>query len=114
MFETGWFSTLWSRMARKLGPRGRGDPGRLAPRRRRGRDRGAARRRQGPRDQGRLLRAQRDLDRRHVRDRGREARDRQGGHPALLLVDTISSLGSIDYRHDEWGVDVTVGGSQKG
>lgn len=35
-------------------------------------------------------------------------------HPALFLVDTISSLGSIDYRHDEWGVDVTVGGSQKG
>ncbi|GAA4616863.1 pyridoxal-phosphate-dependent aminotransferase family protein [Saccharopolyspora hordei] len=36
------------------------------------------------------------------------------GHPALLLVDTISSLGSIDYRHDEWGVDVTVSCSQKG
>ncbi|PSK99083.1 alanine-glyoxylate transaminase/serine-glyoxylate transaminase/serine-pyruvate transaminase [Murinocardiopsis flavida] len=36
------------------------------------------------------------------------------GHPALYLVDTISSLGSIDYRHDEWGVDVTVAGSQKG
>ena len=35
-------------------------------------------------------------------------------HSALLLVDTISSLGSIDYRHDEWGVDVTVAGSQKG
>lgn len=35
-------------------------------------------------------------------------------HPALLLVDTISSLASIDYRHDEWGVDVTVSGSQKG
>jgi len=35
-------------------------------------------------------------------------------HPALLLVDTISSLASIDYRHDEWGVDVTVGCSQKG
>ncbi len=35
-------------------------------------------------------------------------------HPALLLVDTISSLGSIDYRHEEWGVDVTVAGSQKG
>ena len=35
-------------------------------------------------------------------------------HPALLLVDTISSVGSVDYRHDEWGVDVTVGGSQKG
>ena len=36
------------------------------------------------------------------------------GHPALFMVDVISSLGSIDYRHDEWGVDVTVGGSQKG
>lgn len=36
------------------------------------------------------------------------------GHPALFLVDTISSLASIDYRHDEWGVDVTVAGSQKG
>src|SRR5690606_8545856 len=35
-------------------------------------------------------------------------------HPALLLVDTISSLGAIDYRHDEWGVAVTVSGSQKG
>jgi alanine-glyoxylate transaminase/serine-glyoxylate transaminase/serine-pyruvate transaminase len=35
-------------------------------------------------------------------------------HPALFMVDTISSLASIDYRHDEWGVDVTVGGSQKG
>ena len=43
----------------------------------------------------------------------RKALDRTG-HPALLLVDTISSLGSIDYRHDEWGVDVTVGCSQKG
>lgn len=38
----------------------------------------------------------------------------QASHPALLMVDTISSLGSIDYRHDEWGVDVTVAGSQKG
>ena len=35
-------------------------------------------------------------------------------HPALLLVDTISGLGSIDYRHDEWGVDVSISGSQKG
>jgi len=43
----------------------------------------------------------------------RAAMDR-AGHPALLLVDVISSLGSIDYRHDEWGVDVSVGGSQKG
>ena len=43
----------------------------------------------------------------------RAAIDR-AGHPALLMVDTISSLASIDYQHDEWGVDVTVAGSQKG
>lgn len=43
----------------------------------------------------------------------RGAMDR-ADHPALLMVDTISSLASIDYRHDEWGVDVTVAGSQKG
>src|SRR5204863_5590545 len=43
----------------------------------------------------------------------REAIDR-AHHPALYMVDTISSLASIDYRHDEWKVDVTVGGSQKG
>jgi alanine-glyoxylate transaminase/serine-glyoxylate transaminase/serine-pyruvate transaminase len=46
-------------------------------------------------------------------DEVRRAMD-AAGHPALLLVDTISSLASIDYRHDEWGVDVTVAGSQKG
>ena len=43
----------------------------------------------------------------------RAAIDR-AGHPALLMVDTISSLASIDYRHDEWGVDVTVGGLAEG
>lgn len=43
----------------------------------------------------------------------RAAIDR-AGHPALLLVDTISGLGSADYKHDEWGVDVTISGSQKG
>jgi alanine-glyoxylate transaminase / serine-glyoxylate transaminase / serine-pyruvate transaminase len=43
----------------------------------------------------------------------RKAIDR-AGHPTLLMVDTISSLASIDYRHDEWGVDVTIGCSQKG
>lgn len=36
------------------------------------------------------------------------------GHPALLFVDTISSLGSLEYRMDDWGIDATVGGSQKG
>ncbi len=43
----------------------------------------------------------------------REALDRTG-HDALLLVDVVSSLGAMDYRHEEWGVDVTVAGSQKG
>jgi alanine-glyoxylate transaminase/serine-glyoxylate transaminase/serine-pyruvate transaminase len=43
----------------------------------------------------------------------RAAIDR-AAHPALFLVDSISSLASLDYRHDEWGVDVTVAGSQKG
>ena len=46
-------------------------------------------------------------------DEVRLARD-NAGHDALLLADTISSLASIDFRHDEWGVDVTVAGSQKG
>src|SRR5262249_43520675 len=43
----------------------------------------------------------------------RKAIDR-ARHPALFLVDAVSSLGSMDYRHDEWGVDVTICGSQKG
>jgi alanine-glyoxylate transaminase/serine-glyoxylate transaminase/serine-pyruvate transaminase len=43
----------------------------------------------------------------------RKALDRTK-HPALLLVDTISGLGSVEYEHDAWGVDVTVAGSQKG
>ena len=43
----------------------------------------------------------------------REAMDR-ANHPALLMVDTISSLASIEYRHEQWGVDVTVSCSQKG
>jgi alanine-glyoxylate transaminase / serine-glyoxylate transaminase / serine-pyruvate transaminase len=43
----------------------------------------------------------------------RKAIDR-AGHPALFMVDTISSLASADYRHDEWGVDISVGGAQKG
>src|SRR3954452_4942933 len=43
----------------------------------------------------------------------RKAIDR-ANHPALFMVDTISSLASTDYRHDEWGVDVTIGGAQKG
>ena len=39
---------------------------------------------------------------------------RAAGHPALLMVDAVSSLATTDFRHDEWGVDVAIGGSQKG
>ena len=75
--------------------------------------RAARRRRQT--HQGGLRGAQRDLDRRRVAHRRRAQGDRRArGIPALFMVDTISSLASIDYRHDEWGVDVTVAGSQKG
>ena len=79
------------------------------------RDRGAPSGGQEPRHQGGVRGAQRDLDGRHVRHCCGSPGDRPSRmHSALLLVDTISSLGSIDYRHEEWGVDVTVGGSQKG
>jgi alanine-glyoxylate transaminase/serine-glyoxylate transaminase/serine-pyruvate transaminase len=43
----------------------------------------------------------------------RDAMNR-AGHPALLMVDAVSSLACIDLRHDEWGIDVTIAGSQKG
>ena len=114
MFETGHFATLWKTMATKLGL----EPEFIASDWRAGadpaRDRGAAARGQGARHQGGLRRPQRDLDRLRVAiAEVRRAID-AAGHPALLMVDTISSLGSIDYRHDEWGVDVTVAGSQKG
>ncbi len=111
-FETGHFATLWTDLARRLGLEVEFVPGDW---------------RQGvdPETVEAKLREDRDLravlvvhnetstgvtsrvpEVRRAMDRAR--------HPALLLVDTISSLGSIDYRHDEWGVDVTVGGSQKG
>ncbi|MEU7487229.1 aminotransferase class V-fold PLP-dependent enzyme [Streptomyces sp. NPDC042319] len=113
-FETGHFATLWREMALRLGLevdfvpgdwRHGANPGTLA-------DRLAA-------DAAHRIKAvcvvhnetstgvtSRVADIRAAMD--------AADHPALLLVDTISSLGSIDYRHDEWGVDVTVAGSQKG
>jgi alanine-glyoxylate transaminase/serine-glyoxylate transaminase/serine-pyruvate transaminase len=114
MAETGHFATLWKKMAERLGIRVEFLPGDW-------------RRAADPRDIEAHLRADAGheikavcvvhnetatgvtSDIKAVRD----AIDR-AGHPALLMVDTISSLGSIDYRHDEWGVDVTVSGSQKG
>ncbi|MBS0561574.1 MAG: aminotransferase class V-fold PLP-dependent enzyme [Proteobacteria bacterium] len=114
MCRTGWFATLWQDMALRLGLQ----PLFLETDWRRGADVPA-------------IAAELEADRAHaikavcvvhnetstgcVSDVAavRRALD-AAGHPALLLVDTISSLASIDYRHDEWGVDVTVAGSQKG
>jgi alanine-glyoxylate transaminase/serine-glyoxylate transaminase/serine-pyruvate transaminase len=114
MYETGHFATLWKNMALKLG---------LAPEFitsdwRTGADPKAIEARLKE-DKERAIKAVCVVHNEtstgcvsHI-DQVRKAID-AAGHPALLMVDTISSLASIDYRHDEWGVDVTVGGSQKG
>ena len=114
MFETGWFASLWRKLAERLGLKAEILPGDW----RGGVDAAAIEAR---------LRADRD----HVikavcvvhneTSTGvasdipalRKAID-AAGHPALMMVDTISSLASIEYDHDGWGVDVTVAGSQKG
>ena len=88
---------------------------RLAHRRRPEGDRGASARGQGPRDQGGLRRC--TTRPRPARSRRSPRSARRSTPPAIrrcCMVDTISSLASTDYRHDEWGVDVTVGGAQKG
>jgi alanine-glyoxylate transaminase/serine-glyoxylate transaminase/serine-pyruvate transaminase len=114
MYETGHFATLWKNMALKLG---------LAPEFissdwRAGADPKAIEARLKE-DTAHAIKAVCVVHNEtstgcvsHI-DQVRKAID-AAGHPALLMVDTISSLASIDYRHDEWGVDVTVGGSQKG
>ncbi len=114
MYETGHFATLWQKMAARLGLQAEFIAGDW----RHGAD-------------AKAIGARLAEDREHrikavcvvhnetstgVTSRiapVRKAIDR-ANHPALLMVDTISSLGSIDYRADEWGVDVTVAGSQKG
>ena len=114
MFETGHFAALWRQMATRLGLEVEFVPGDW----RHGVDPA-------------LVEERLTADREHrlkavcvvhnetstgVTSRIAEIRaaiDR-AGHPALFMVDTISSLASIDYRHDEWKVDVTVAGSQKG
>lgn len=114
MFETGHFATLWCEMGRGLGLDVEFVPGDW----RRGVDPEAVEARLAE-DRPRRIKAVcvvHNETSTGVTSRVREIRraiDR-ASHPALLLVDTISSLGSIDYRHDEWGVDVTVGCSQKG
>jgi alanine-glyoxylate transaminase / serine-glyoxylate transaminase / serine-pyruvate transaminase len=114
MCETGQFATLWQKLAGRLGLEVELIPGDW----RHGAD---------PAEIAKRLRA--DADQRikavcvvhnetstGVTSRIAEVRKAidATGHPALFMVDTISSLASIDYRHDEWGVDVTVAGSQKG
>ena len=113
-FETGHFATLWVQMAQRLGLEVEFVPGDW----RRGADPAVAEERLTA-DEEHAIKAV--LVVHNETSTGatsrvpqiRAAMDR-ADHPALLLVDTISSLGSIDYRHDDWGVDVTVGCSQKG
>lgn len=106
--ETGHFATLWREMAERLGLdvvwlegdwRHGASPERIA---------------EALDDDVKAVMVVHNETSTGVTSRIADVRAALGDHPALLLVDTISSLGSIDYRHDEWGVDVTVGGSQKG
>ena len=114
MYETGHFATLWKNMALKLGL----VPEFISSDWRAGADPKAIEARLKE-DTAHAIKAVCVVHNEtatgcvsHI-DQVRKAID-AAGHPALLMVDTISSLASIDYRHDEWGVDVTVGGSQKG
>ncbi|MGO6694468.1 alanine--glyoxylate aminotransferase family protein [Rhizobium johnstonii] len=114
MAETGHFSTLWKTMAARLGLQVEFLPGDW----RGGADLAAIEARLSD-DRGHKIKAvavvHNETSTGAVSDVAgvRRALD-SATHPALLMVDTISSLASIDYRHDEWRVDVTVGGSQKG
>jgi alanine-glyoxylate transaminase/serine-glyoxylate transaminase/serine-pyruvate transaminase len=114
MYETGHFATLWQKMAKRLGL----EPEFIAGDWRTGADPQAIETRLRE-DKDHLIKAVcvvHNETATGVVSRIPEVRRAidAAKHPALLMVDTISSLGSIDYRHDEWGVDVTVGGSQKG
>ena len=114
MYETGHFAALWKNMAARLrlrpefiGSDWRGgvDPERIESRLRE--------------DAGRSIKAVcvvHNETSTGATSRINEVREaiNAAGHPALLLVDTISGLACADYRHDEWGVDVSVSGSQKG
>ncbi len=114
MFETGHFATLWKSMAVKLGLK----PEFIASDWRSGADASAIEARLRS-DTGHEIKAVCIVHNETATgatsriDEVRAAID-AAGHPALLMVDTISSLASVDYRHDEWGVDVTIAGSQKG
>ena len=125
MFETGHFATLWQKMALRLGlqPEFLSQPGTceatgLPLAWRRGVDAGLIEQRLRA-DAGHTIKAvcvvHNETSTGTASDIAavRRAID-AAGHPALLMVDSISGLASADYRHDAWGVDVTVSGSQKG
>ena len=125
MFETGHFAALWHKLALRLGlkPESLSVPGTcpaagLPLAWRQGVDAGLIEQRLRA-DRGHAIRAvcvvHNETSTGVTSDIAavRRAID-AAGHPALLLVDSISGLASADYRHDEWGVDVTVSGSQKG
>jgi alanine-glyoxylate transaminase/serine-glyoxylate transaminase/serine-pyruvate transaminase len=114
MAETGQFATLWHNMAVRWGI----DVEFMSGDWRRGADPAAIEARLAQ-DSGHAIKAVMVVhNETSTGATSRIAEIRAGldktGHPALLLVDTISSLGSVDYRHDEWKVDVTVSCSQKG
>lgn len=114
MYETGHFATLWQNIAKRLGL----DPEFIAGDWRHGVDATAIGSRLND-DRAHRIKAvcvvHNETSTGVTSDiaRVRKAID-DTRHPALLMVDTISSLASVDYRADEWGVDVTVAGSQKG
>jgi len=118
MFETGHFATLWKKMAEKLGlkPEFIGLPG--VEGWRHGVDAAMIEERLRA-DKGHLIKAvcvvHNETSTGVTSDIAavRRAID-SAKHPALLMVDTISGLAAADYRHDEWGVDVAISGSQKG
>jgi alanine-glyoxylate transaminase/serine-glyoxylate transaminase/serine-pyruvate transaminase len=114
MAETGHFATLWQKLAARLGLEVEFLPGDW----RHGADPEAIEKRLRA-DGGKRIKAVcvvHNETSTGVVSRIPELRQAMNaaGHPALFMVDTISSLASLDYRHDEWGVDVTVAGSQKG
>jgi alanine-glyoxylate transaminase/serine-glyoxylate transaminase/serine-pyruvate transaminase len=118
MFETGHFATLWKKMAEKLAlkPEFLGLPGSEGWRR--GVDAAMIEERLRADKQHRIKAVcvvHNETSTGVTSDipSVRRAID-SAGHPALLMVDTISGLAAADYRHDEWGVDVGVAGSQKG
>jgi alanine-glyoxylate transaminase/serine-glyoxylate transaminase/serine-pyruvate transaminase len=114
MVETGQFATLWKKMAENLGLK----PEFITTDWRIGAD-PAAIEAHLRKDTGREIKAVCVLHNETSTgclspvDEIRKAIN-AANHPALFMVDTISSLASTDYRHDEWGVDVTIGGAQKG